>query len=163
MRQDRLGDRLGKKHHHTQLVTHTSGESCSCTGSSMSQGRVTHGAGHMHACTHLFHLSLTYTGRHLLPAVRFTTEAVPAVMASTWEWISCFDSSILFLRHALEAYEEEENLRVYSGLVSPSVSWSPSARTTGLSSAPYSQHPDQEVAECQSRPGWPGQPAQPAC
>lgn len=38
-----------------------------------------------------------------IPAVRLTTEAVPAVIASTWEWISCFDSSILFLRQALDA------------------------------------------------------------
>lgn len=38
-----------------------------------------------------------------VPAVRLTTEAVPAVIASTWEWISCFDSSILFLRQALDA------------------------------------------------------------
>lgn len=30
-------------------------------------------------------------------------EAVPAVMASTWEWISCLDSSILFLRQAWDA------------------------------------------------------------
>lgn len=37
------------------------------------------------------------------PAVRLTTEAVPAVMASTWEWISCFDSSILFWIHILDA------------------------------------------------------------
>lgn len=31
-----------------------------------------------------------------LPAVRLTTDAVPAVMASTCEWISCLDSSTLF-------------------------------------------------------------------
>lgn len=37
-----------------------------------------------------------------LPEVRLTTEAVPAVIASTWEWISCLDSSILFLHQALE-------------------------------------------------------------
>lgn len=46
-----------------------------------------------HPCTPTIHL----------PAVRLTTEAVPAVMASTWEWISCFDSSILFLRQAFDA------------------------------------------------------------
>lgn len=39
----------------------------------------------------------------LLPAVRLTTEAVPAVMASTWEWISCLDSSTLFWTHTLDA------------------------------------------------------------
>lgn len=35
-------------------------------------------------------------------------DAVPAVMASTWEWISCLDSSILFLRQAWEALNEAE-------------------------------------------------------
>lgn len=45
---------------------------------------------------------LCFTTLHT-PAVRLTTEAVPAVIASTWEWISCFDSSILFLRQALDA------------------------------------------------------------
>lgn len=39
----------------------------------------------------------------VLPAVRLTTEAVPAVMASTWEWISCLDSSTLFWTHTLDA------------------------------------------------------------
>lgn len=38
-----------------------------------------------------------------LPAVRLTTEAVPAVIASTWEWISCLDSSTLFWTHTLDA------------------------------------------------------------
>lgn len=33
-------------------------------------------------------------------------EAVPAVMASTWEWISCLDSSILFLRQAWDAFQQ---------------------------------------------------------
>ena len=37
------------------------------------------------------------------PAVRLTTDAVPAVMASTWEWISCLDSSTLFWTHTLDA------------------------------------------------------------
>lgn len=35
-------------------------------------------------------------------------DAVPAVMASTWEWISCLDSSILFLRQAWEALNQAE-------------------------------------------------------
>lgn len=35
-------------------------------------------------------------------------EAVPAVIASTWEWISCLDSSILFLRQAWDALNKEE-------------------------------------------------------
>lgn len=38
------------------------------------------------------------------PAVRLTTDAVPAVMASTWEWISCLDSSTLFWTQALDAF-----------------------------------------------------------
>lgn len=44
-----------------------------------------------------------------LPAVRLTMEAVPAVIASTWEWISCFDSSILFLRQAWDALNTRIN------------------------------------------------------
>lgn len=44
----------------------------------------------------------------ILPAVRLTMEAVPAVMASTWEWISCLDSSILFLRQAWDALNKEK-------------------------------------------------------
>lgn len=37
-------------------------------------------------------------------------EAVPAVMASTWECISCLDSSILFLRQACDAFKKEEDI-----------------------------------------------------
>lgn len=39
-----------------------------------------------------------------LPAVRLTTDAVPAVMASTCEWISCLDSSTLFWTQTLDAF-----------------------------------------------------------
>lgn len=42
------------------------------------------------------------------PAVRLTTDAVPAVMASTWEWISCLDSSTLFWTQTLDAFQERE-------------------------------------------------------
>lgn len=35
-------------------------------------------------------------------------DAVPAVMASTWEWISCLDSSILFLRQAWDALKKKK-------------------------------------------------------
>lgn len=45
-------------------------------------------------------------GLEFLPAVRLTMDAVPAVMASTWEWISCLDSSILFLRQACDALNQ---------------------------------------------------------
>lgn len=47
-------------------------------------------------------------GLEFLPAVRLTMDAVPAVMASTWEWISCLDSSILFLRQAWDALKRAE-------------------------------------------------------
>ncbi len=48
-----------------------------------------------------------------IPAVRLTTEAVPAVMASTWEWISCLDSSTLFWTHTLEAFLEKRKESEY--------------------------------------------------
>lgn len=43
-----------------------------------------------------------------LPAVRLTTEAVPAVIASTWEWISCLDSSTLFWTHTRDACKSRQ-------------------------------------------------------
>lgn len=54
------------------------------------------------------------TSRLVLPAVRLTMEAVPAVMASTWEWISCLDSSILFLRQAWDAWDRETESSSYT-------------------------------------------------
>lgn len=59
------------------------------------------------------------------PAVRLTTEAVPAVMASTWEWISCFDSSILFCIHTFEAWREETKCKSVITVI-------PQRRHTGL-------------------------------
>lgn len=54
------------------------------------------------------------SARLALPDVRFTTEAVPAVMASTCEWISCFDSSILFFLQALEACKQKGSMSALS-------------------------------------------------
>jgi len=52
-----------------------------------------------------------------IPAVRLTTDAVPAVMASTWEWISCLDSSTLFWTHILDAFLGEKRGSVFRDFV----------------------------------------------
>lgn len=104
-------------------------------------------------------------GTVFLPAVRLTIDAVPAVMASTWEWISCLDSSILFLRHAWDALIKSKRRKpsgdkdielndsvLILALSSNHLDWkdfiSPHLFPVG---AKYRSHPE--------RPGQPGQPA----
>lgn len=106
-----------------------------------------------------------------LPAVRLTMEAVPAVMASTWEWISCLDSSILFLRQAWDALNkgEQEQVQFPSGHMTKIQNTLLSIHIISVFKSIHrikknliSLHLFPEGAVYQSHPERPGQPGPPA-